>query len=67
MNFNLFGDDDGQSSKFMDNLKKETYAPLLITFDENVTYVPAQDKKTTQPSAPKVLPHSNQPNFAKFE
>ena len=34
MNFNLFGsDDDVQSSRFVVNLKKETYDPLLITFN----------------------------------
>jgi hypothetical protein len=34
MNLNLFGsDDDDQSSRFVVNLKKETYDPLLITFN----------------------------------
>ena len=34
MNLNLFGsEDDGQSSRFGVNLKKETYDPLLITFN----------------------------------
>ena len=58
MSFNLFGDDDGQQSKFVTNLKKETYDPLLITFDENVTYVPAQNRKNAQPSTPKILTQS---------
>jgi hypothetical protein len=34
MSLNLFGsDDDDQSSRFVVNLKKETYDPLLITFN----------------------------------
>ena len=34
MNLNLFGsDDDVQTSRFVMNLKKETYDPMLITFN----------------------------------
>ena len=48
MNLNLFGsDDDDQSSRFVVNLKKETYDPLLITFNAvtaGPTKKPALDK-----------------------